>query len=115
MVQTFPLKSLAAILLCCGLTFSSLAQRTPVQYANPLVGTASLDDPKLLGNAPPPGEETYTGFTFPGPALPHRSIILGPINKDLAEASDNHGIIFPYIHSRRTMLGFSSPMPGLTI
>lgn len=86
-----------------------------MQYANPLVGTASLDDPKLLGNAPPPGEETYTGFTFPGPALPHRSIIVGPINKDLTEASDNHGIIFPYIHSRRTMIGFSSPMPGLTI
>ncbi|HSY75012.1 MAG TPA: GH92 family glycosyl hydrolase, partial [Dongiaceae bacterium] len=77
--------------------------------------TASLDDQKLLGNAPPPGEEAYSGFTYPGPALPHRNIILGPINKDLTEAADNHGIIFPYIHSRRTMQGFSAPMPGLTI
>jgi putative alpha-1,2-mannosidase len=91
------------------------AAKSPVDYANPMVGTASLDDPKLRGNAPPPGEEAYTGFTFPGPALPHRDIILGPINKDLTEAAGNHGIIFPYIHSRRTMLGFSAPHGGLTI
>lgn len=105
---------------CVGLLFGCLAGmpargKTPVEYANPLVGTASLDDPELLGNAPPPGEEAYTGFTYPGPALPHRDIILGPINKDLTEAAGNHGIIFPYVHSRRTMLGFSAPMPGLTI
>jgi len=91
------------------------AGKTPVEYANPLVGTASLDDPKLLGNAPPPGEEAYSGFTYPGPALPHRDILLGPINKDLTEAAGNHGIIFPYVHGRRTMMGFSAPMPDLTI
>src|SRR5215204_4698975 len=72
----------------------------PVDYANPLVGTASLDKPELVGNAPPPGEETYTGFTHPGPALPHRDVLLGPINKDLTDAAGNHGIIFPYIHAR---------------
>jgi predicted alpha-1,2-mannosidase len=115
MTQRFSLKCVTATVLLCCLATSLVAERTPIQYANPLVGTASLDDQKLLGNAPPPGEETYSGFTFPGPALPHRSIILGPINKDLTEAAGNHGIIFPYVHSRRTMLGFSSPMPGLTI
>lgn len=115
MMHHFPMKSVVATFLVCSLTLVSLAEKTPVQYANPLVGTASLDDQKLLGNAPPPGEETYSGFTFPGPALPHRGIILGPINKDLTEAAGNHGIIFPYVHARRTMLGFSSPMPGLTI
>jgi len=109
-----PHRWLATLLLgmCIG---GPVLGKTPVEYANPLVGTASLDDPKLLGNAPPPGEEAYTGFTYPGPALPHHDIILGPINKDLTEAAGNHGIIFPYLHSRRTMLGFSSPMPGLTI
>ncbi|HZI32261.1 MAG TPA: glycoside hydrolase family 92 protein, partial [Candidatus Binatia bacterium] len=105
---------IVATLLCC-VPGSLLAGKAPVDYANPLVGTAALDDPKLLGNAPPPGEEAYTGFTFPGPALPHRDILLGPINKDLTEAAGNHGIIFPYIHSRPTMIGFSAPMPGLTI
>ena len=42
---------------------------TPVELANPLVGTAALDDPKFIGNAPPPGEEIYTGFVWPGPDL----------------------------------------------
>lgn len=97
-----------------GLTLSPAFAKEPVDLANPLVGTASLD-PKFIGNAPPPGEEAYTGFTHPGPALPHRSVIVDPINKDLTEAAGNHGIRFHYLHSRRTMLGFSSPMPGLTI
>jgi hypothetical protein len=38
---------------------------------NALVGTAPLDDPKLIGNAPPPGEELYPGMTSPGAVLPH--------------------------------------------
>ena len=115
MMQQFLPNCLLATFLSCAVSVTSVFGRTPVEYANPLVGSASLDDPQLLGNAPPPGEETYTGFTYPGPALPHRDIILGPINKDLTEAAGNHGIIFPYIHERRTMLGFSAPMPGLTI
>lgn len=106
---------LIARLLVLSLAVVQLSAKTPVDYANPLVGTASLDDPELLGNAPPPGEEAYTGFTFPGPALPHRNILLGPINKDLTEAAGNHGIIFPYTHSRATMIGFSGPVAGLTI
>ena len=115
MIYKFSSKHLIAAILFCVSTLNLFAGRTPVECANPLAGTASLDKPELLGNAPPRGEEAYTGFTFPGPALPHRDIILGPINKDLTEAAGNHGIIFPYVHSRRTMLGFSSPMPGLTI
>ncbi|HEX3797458.1 MAG TPA: GH92 family glycosyl hydrolase [Verrucomicrobiae bacterium] len=115
MTRHLPLKHLAISILLCALAENSFAQKTPVEYANPLVGTASLDDPALLGNAPPPGEETYSGFTYPGPALPHHDIILGPINKDLTEAAGNHGIIYPYVYARRTMLGFSSPMPRLTI
>ncbi len=109
-----PNRLFPTLLLCVAASFSAFA-KSPVDYANPLVGTASLEDPKLLGNAPPPGEEAYSGFTFPGPTLPHHDCLLGPINKDLTEAAGNHGIIFPYVHARRTMLGFSSPMPGLTI
>jgi hypothetical protein len=56
-------------LLTACLTVLAAGER-PVDYANPLVGTAPLDDPQLIGNAPPPGEEIHTGFTSPGPALP---------------------------------------------
>lgn len=106
--------ALVFLLVFHGKNYAAAAER-PVDYANPLVGTAPLDDPQLIGNAPPPGEEIYTGFTLPGPALPHREVNLGPLNKDLAEAADDHGIIWPYTHPRRTMIGFSSMVPELTI
>lgn len=106
--------SALAFLLAFPLPNHAEAER-PVDYANPLVGTAPLDDQRLIGNAPPPGEEIYTGFTLPGPALPHHEVLLGPLNKDLAEAAGNHGIIWPYTHPRRTMIGFSSMVPEMTI
>lgn len=101
--------------LVLGSSILAAAAENPLELANPLVGTAPLDRPEFIGNAPPPGEELYTGFTWPGPALPHRDFTLNPVNKDLNLAADNHGIIFPYIWQRKTMVGFSSRMPGLTL
>lgn len=119
MKRIFTLAGLAPLwvgLFVTGFPFSGAARpERAVDLANPLVGSASLDDPKLLGNAPPPGEEAYTGFTTVGPAFPHRDSHIGPINKDMGLAAGNHGITFPYIHARRTMIGFYSSMPGLTI
>jgi predicted alpha-1,2-mannosidase len=96
-------------------TSSVVAAETPIELANPLVGTAALDNPEWIGNAPPPGEETYTGFVWPGPAFPHREVLLNPVNKDLETADDGHGIICPYIYERQTMMGFSSMVPGMLI
>jgi hypothetical protein len=101
--------------LILGLAPRPACGESPVELANPLVGTAPLDKQEFIGNAPPPGEEIYTGFVWPGPALPHQEFQLNPINKDLNLASGNHGIIFPYIWQRKTMLGFSSRVSDLTI
>ncbi len=81
--------------------------KRPIDYANPLVGTASLDDPKLIGNAPPPGEELYTGFTSPGAVLPHGSTNLSPINKNL-DLAYPAGVNYPYVYPHRTLVGFST-------
>lgn len=87
-----------------------------MDYVNALVGTAPLDDPHLIGNAPPPGEEIYTGFTIPGAMLPHGVTDLSPVNKDLSTASGNHGINYPYIYPRKTMVGFAlNTMPGMLL
>ncbi|SPF55867.1 Alpha-1,2-mannosidase [Candidatus Sulfopaludibacter sp. SbA4] len=83
------------------------SDKRPVDYANGLVGTAPLDDPKLIGNAPPPGEELYTGFTSPGAVLPHSSTNLSPINKNL-DVAYPAGVNYPYVYPHRTMIGFSS-------
>ncbi|HUC84202.1 MAG TPA: GH92 family glycosyl hydrolase [Candidatus Acidoferrales bacterium] len=112
--------SRSCLLLLSGCLVAAFSQaipagESPLELANPLVGTAALDKPEFIGNAPPPGEEIYTGFVWPGPALPHRDFWMNPINKDLNLASGNHGIIFPYIWQRKTMIGFSSRVPGLTL
>ena len=46
-------KPLGASGFLCFLTLFWASGKSPVDYANPLVGTASLEDPELLGNALP--------------------------------------------------------------
>lgn len=110
-----PLAGVLFLISVCSCVSVLGAGKRPVDYANPLVGTAPLDDPQLIGNAPPPGEEIYTGFTSPGPALPHGSVNLCPVNKDLSQAAGNHGIIYPYTWPRQRMMGFSSMVPGMML
>jgi predicted alpha-1,2-mannosidase len=81
--------------------------KSPLAYANGLVGTAPLDDQKLIGNAPPPGEQLYSGFTSPGARLPHSSTELAPINANLA-LSYPAGVRASYFYPNRTIFGFSS-------
>ena len=38
------------------------AQQAPVELADPLVGTAPLDDPAVIGNAPPPVNPIIVGL-----------------------------------------------------
>jgi predicted alpha-1,2-mannosidase len=81
--------------------------KTPVEWANGLVGTAPLDDQKLIGNAPPPGEQLYSGFTSPAAMLPHSSTELGPINANL-DLNFPAGVRAPYFYPNRMIFGFSS-------
>ena len=90
---------------------STAANKRPVDYANGLVGTAPLDDQKLIGNAPPPGEQLYSGLTSPGAVLPHGSTELAPINKNL-DLSFGAGVPDPYFYPNRTMVGFSTGQEG---
>ena len=83
------------------------ATRKPLDYANGLVGTAPLDDQKLIGNAPPPGEQLYSGFTSPGAVLPHSSTDMAPINANLP-FQYQAGVPSPYYYLNQTMVGFSS-------
>ena len=99
------------------LAFPLMAQHTsrthelPVDYANGLVGTAPLDQQVLIGNAPPPGEQLYSGFTTPGAVLPHSSTLLAPINANL-DTSYPAGVSYPYFYPNRMMMGFSIEAEG---
>jgi predicted alpha-1,2-mannosidase len=113
---------LAAIVLCGDILFpgvqgqrSPAHRKTPVEYANGLVGTAPLDKQTLIGNAPPPGEQLYSGFTSPGAVLPHSSMELAPINANL-DLSYPAGVRASYFYPNRTILGFTDANAGgLTI
>jgi predicted alpha-1,2-mannosidase len=83
----------------------------PVDYANGLVGTAPLDQQKLIGNAPPPGEQLYSGFTSPSAMLPHSSTEVGPINANL-DVNYPAGVRAPYFYPNRMIYGFTSGADG---
>jgi predicted alpha-1,2-mannosidase len=83
----------------------------PVDYANGLVGTAPLDQQKLIGNTPPPGEQLYSGFTSPSAMLPHSSTEVGPINANL-DVNYPAGVRAPYFYPNRLMYGFTSGADG---
>ena len=97
-----------AVCLCVGNApgHAQSTQKRPVEYANPLVGTAPLADPKLIGNAPPPGEQLYSGFTSPGAKLPHSPTEMAPMNANLA-LQYVAGVPATYYYPNRTIFGFS--------
>ncbi|WP_242139516.1 GH92 family glycosyl hydrolase [Sphingomonas sp. TREG-RG-20F-R18-01] len=86
----------------------ALAQSSvaPVDQANPLVGTAPLDRPDLIGNAPPAGEPLYSGITSPGARLPHSAVEAAPVNLNVA-LSYPSGVATPYYYTNPTMIGFT--------
>ena len=77
-----------------------------VDEANPLVGTAPLDQQALIGNAPPPGEPLYSGMTSPGASLPQSSTEAAPVNVN-ADLSYPTGVAVSYGYARPTMIGFT--------
>ncbi len=108
-MTTAMLRRILLVLLSVGALIPKLAAQSnskrPVDYVNTLVGTAPLDQQKLIGNAPPLGEQVYSGFTSPAAMLPHSSTELGPVNANL----DIHylaGVRAPYFYPKSNDLRF---------
>ena len=105
--RTLVALALAGAVAVTGLVHAQTRSReAPADLANPLVGTAPLDDQRLIGNAPPPGEPVYSGQTSPGARLPHSSVEAAPINNNIALTYPN-GVPVPYYYTNPTMIGFS--------
>ena len=85
--------------------------KPPIDYVNGLVGTAPLDKQLLIGNAPPPGELLYSGMTSPGAELPHDSVDLSPINRNI-DLTYPAGVRDSYLYSNPTIMGFSTAVGG---
>jgi predicted alpha-1,2-mannosidase len=103
-----PLLIPTALVLCLSVSIASAAQsKQPIDYVNGLVGTAPLDKQSLIGNAPPPGELLYSGFTSPGAALPQSEVRLSPINENL-DLMYPAGVRSRYYYPNRMIYGFST-------
>lgn len=107
MLATLASQSIAAPPPCTSAPCARPAATSSVDLANPLVGTAPLDQQVLIGNSPPPGEPLYTGMTTPGASLPESATEAAPvnINADLGFAT---GVPVAYDYRRPAMVGFSA-------
>ncbi|MGA7158310.1 MAG: GH92 family glycosyl hydrolase [Acidobacteriaceae bacterium] len=119
MISAHPSRQYTGLLLFCGILLlpnvraqqADTANGTPSSYVNGLVGTAPLDQKILIGNAPPPGEQLYSGFTSPAALLPHSSTEIGPINANL-DLNYPAGVRAPYFYPNRMIYGFSGGADG---
>lgn len=80
--------------------------RSAIDLANPLVGTAPLDQPALIGNAPPPGELLYSRLTSPGARLPQSRTEAAPVNVNV-DLGYPMGVDASYAYANPTMIGFT--------
>jgi hypothetical protein len=79
----------------------------PVDYVNPLIGTAPMTDKEYLGNNPAPGEELYYCCVNPGAMVPNTSghLCVGPVSGYDGERYHVRGSGYRYTDS--TLMGFT--------
>lgn len=67
----------------CGAVMPGKAQTKTnyTRYVNPFIGTAPLNDPKILGYKLPEGWRSWAGLVYPGSALPNAMVQLSPITE----------------------------------
>jgi len=72
-------KNIVTVVLFLLVTGQLLAQKSPVNYVNPLLGTATLWDPKDLGFKPT--HRTWGAEVFPGSSVPNAMVQLMPVTQ----------------------------------
>jgi len=72
-------KNIITVILCTLMASSLYAQKSSVNYVNPLLGTATLWDPKDLGFVPT--HRTWGAEVFPGSSVPNAMVQLTPVTQ----------------------------------
>ena len=72
-------KELFAALMILTATLSVKAEKRPIDYVNPFLGTAPLTNPADMGFKPP--WRVWAGLVFPGASVPNAMVQLSPITK----------------------------------
>ncbi|MXV52925.1 glycoside hydrolase family 92 protein [Pedobacter sp. HMF7647] len=74
------------------------------KYVNTFIGTAPLNDPKILGYKLPEGWRSWAGLTFPGSSLPNAMVQLSPVTA--------YGSGAGYQYEDSVILGFTHTNKG---
>jgi predicted alpha-1,2-mannosidase len=102
-----PLRKFVSIAaLCLVATTAVKSQPKPVytKYVNTFIGTAPLNDPKILGYELPKGWRSWAGLTFPGSSLPNAMVQLSPVTA--------YGSGAGYQYEDSVILGFTHTNKG---
>ena len=80
------------------------ALASPLRYANPLMGTGPLTDPKDIGYAAPKSwRGAWAGLVFPGSSLPNALVQLSPITEFGTGAGYDYAdsVIYGFAHTNK--------------
>jgi predicted alpha-1,2-mannosidase len=95
---------LALLLLLAAGNFTKAQQSKPLtQYVNPFIGTAPLNDPKILGYQLPKGWRSWAGLVYPGSSLPNAMVQLSPITAYSSGAGYQYedSVIYGFTHTNK--------------
>ena len=95
---------LALLLLLAAGDFAKAQQTKPLtKYVNPFIGTAPLNDPKVLGYQLPKDWRSWAGLVFPGSSLPNAMVQLSPITAYGSGAGYQYedSVIYGFTHTNK--------------
>ena len=94
-------KNVIAIILLVLITSGLYAQKKPVSYVNPMLGTATLCDPKDLGFVPT--HRTWGAEVFPGSSLPNAMVQLTPVTQFHSGSGYQYEdtVIYGFVHTSK--------------
>jgi len=97
--------ALAALVASCktATVNNSQAASGYTKYVNPLIGTAPLTDPKVIGYTPPENWRVWAGLTYPGSSLPNAMVQLSPITEYHSGAGYEYEdtVVYGFTHTNK--------------
>lgn len=98
-----PAVILILLFLLAATAVKSQVKPALTDYVNTFIGTAPLNDPKILGYKLPSGWRSWAGLTFPGSSLPNAMVQLSPITAYGSGAGYQYedSIIYGFAHTNK--------------
>ena len=93
-------------------------KKEPAAYVNTFIGTAPLQDPKIVGYIPPKDWRVWAGLTYPGTSVPNAMVQLSPITEFGSGAGYEYEdtVIYAFTHTNKGHWNLCNipvlPVPG---